>query len=1287
MPEPTRTQHQTELDQLQLQVKKLQKAEKERERAEKINRVLFAISNAVNTTENLNDLFENIHIILSQIIDVTNFHISLYDKRRDALIFAYIVDTVDITENYMEILNISDPNSPSHTSEVIRTGKPVITTKKQFLANLKQRNQKPLFSISEIWLGVPLKIKNEVIGAIAVHSFTDPNLYDESDIDILLSVSDQVAIAIDRKRKEDARKVSEKKYRDLVENIDDIIFSTNTNGAFTYISPAVEMITGYCREEITGGMNNNANKSNKMRNGNPWFRSFHHHHSATHTFYEDIIHPDDKQEVIDTVHKAYQNSTKFSKEYRIIQKGGRENWVLEKGQIFENENNEKYLEGIIFDIHERKRSDLVNETLFRISNAVNTTFNLDELYISIHTILNSIIDLSSFFIAMYDKQKDMISFPYYIDKVDKEIFENMRNIENISNSSSLTAKVIKNGKPLIIKKNERLMLAVTEAKKPIGTPAEIWIGIPLKVKSETIGVMVAQSYTDPNLYTKKDIALLHSVSDQVAIAIDRKQAEEALRKSIENANHLAKKAKSATISKSEFLANMSHEIRTPMNAIIGFTDLAIQTEFTNKQHEYLSLIKNSSSTLLGIINDILDFSKIEAGKLNLDHMAFDLYEVMDSLSDMFANTVAEKNIEMIVSVTSDIPSSLIGDPMRLKQILINLTNNAIKFTKNGDVIVSVALSEKQIDKITLEFSIEDTGIGISKEDIDTLFESFVQADTSTTRQYGGTGLGLSISKHLIEMMGGNIHVESVLGKGSKFGFNVNLGFTTDKLKYSNLIFDHLSGTRILVVDDSKASRHILDKILSSFSFTVKTVDSGKNALIELNNSMITKPYDLILMDWRMPELDGIETTKKIKKNASFGNTPIIMMTAYHNDEIMEMSEKCGVNAYLTKPIKQSILLDTIVDILSKKSTASLLKIPPSHKNIAYKIQLNGLRILLVEDNYINQQVVLEILKPSKAAVDTADDGFQAVTAIKNGKYDIVLMDIQMPVMDGYEATDMIRNKLKRKDLPIIAMTAHAMKGDREKCIHAGMDDYISKPIDTFKLFEALSRLTNRKFTTKNILVTTGKDREYDNNIPKNLPGINIKSCLDRLGGNWTVLKKLICDFNEQYSDTTIKIKEFTAKEDFESTLNLVHTIKGIAGNFSADELYKVSSEFGSVIKENKPDDLNRLIDRFDSAISKVLKAADIIVSYQSESDSRVSLNLPEIKTLMRQLNTLLSKNDVESENCLNHLKPFLIDSGLKNDAEQLEGFISFFEFDSANMILSAIAAKLNISMDENRNGN
>jgi len=254
-----------------------------------------------------------------------------------------------------------------------------------------------------------------------------------------------------------------------------------------------------------------------------------------------------------------------------------------------------------------------------------------------------------------------------------------------------------------------------------------------------------------------------------------------------------------------------------------------------------------------------------------------------------------------------------------------------------------------------------------------------------------------------------------------------------------------------------------------------------------------------------------------------------------------------------------------------------------------------------------------------------------------------------------------------------------------------MDDYISKPINTLKLFEALSRLTNRKFTTKNILFTTGKDKEYDNdiinNIPKNLPGINIKSCLDRLGGNWKVFKKLICDFNEQYSDTTIKIKEFAAKEDFKSILNLVHTIKGIAGNFSADELYKASIEFEGAIKENKSDDLNRLIDRFDSAICRIFEAADIIVTYKPEPDSRVHSDFSEIKTLMRKLNNLLTNNDVESENCFNRLKPFFIDSGLKNDAEQLEGFISFFEFDSANIILSAIAAKLYISMDENWNGN
>ena len=491
-------------------------------------------------------------------------------------------------------------------------------------------------------------------------------------------------------------------------------------------------------------------------------------------------------------------------------------------------------------------------------------------------------------------------------------------------------------------------------------------------------------------------------------------------------------AEAANVAKSSFLANMSHEIRTPMTAVIGFTDLALRTRLDAKQQDYLVKIKASAMGLLGIINDILDFSKIEAGKLDLESIDFDLRDVLDNVSTVAALRAADKGIELVISVDPEVPPMLIGDSLRLGQVLHNLVSNAIKFTERGEVVVAIRLEERQAGNVALQISVTDTGIGMDAETRARLFRPFTQADSSTTRRFGGTGLGLTISRHLVQMMGGEIALESAPGVGSTFSFAIRQGISSqadDRTKPSPAMF---AGLRVLVVDDSAASREILTKTLDHWSVAVDTAASGAKAVAAAERAAAAgRPYDLMLIDWRMPGLDGIATAKAIKKGAATAESlAVVMFTAYGRDELMGEARGAGIDAYLAKPVSASTLLDTMYAALGrnavKPSPKRSLTAQGTHATLA------GARVLVVDDSPFNRQVESELLTGIGVIVELAENGREAVAkALRPGAaYDAVLMDVQMPEMDGLEATRQIRHQLSAESLPIIALTAHALEEEK-----------------------------------------------------------------------------------------------------------------------------------------------------------------------------------------------------------------------------------------------------------------
>jgi CheY-like chemotaxis protein len=508
---------------------------------------------------------------------------------------------------------------------------------------------------------------------------------------------------------------------------------------------------------------------------------------------------------------------------------------------------------------------------------------------------------------------------------------------------------------------------------------------------------------------------------------------------------------------------MSHEIRTPMNAIIGMAHLALKTDLTPKQYDYLKKVDISAKSLLGIINDILDFSKIEAGKLDMESVDFQLEDTLDNISTLVGIKTQEKGLELLFKTDPSVPTALVGDPLRLGQILINLSNNAVKFTDTGEIVISTELVQKDDTQVTLKFSVQDTGIGMTSEQAAKLFQPFMQADSSTTRKYGGTGLGLTISKRLAEMMGGEIWVESEPGGGSTFIFTANFGLGKERAKKRFTLPQDLRGMKVLVVDDNATSRDILQGMLESFSFEVTLAASAQEGLTELEKASESQSFKLVIMDWKMPGMDGIEASKHIKYHKSLSKIPVIVMvTAYGREDIMKQAEAVGLEGFLLKPASPSILFDAIMQAFGE-AVPELSRVAQRKEQEAEALKhIQGAQVLLVEDNEINQQVAKEILEGAilegaGLKVALTNNGQEAVNAVKENEYDAVLMDVQMPVMDGYTATRQIRKDKRFKELPIIAMTAHAMTGDEDKSLQSGMNGHVTKPIDPDQLFSTLQK--------------------------------------------------------------------------------------------------------------------------------------------------------------------------------------------------------------------------------------
>lgn len=655
-----------------------------------------------------------------------------------------------------------------------------------------------------------------------------------------------------------------------------------------------------------------------------------------------------------------------------------------------------------------------------------------------------------------------------------------------------------------------------------------------------------------------------------------------------------REAEEAARAKSMFLANMSHEIRTPMNAIIGMAYLAMRTDLTPRQLDYVSKIHNAGTSLLAVINDILDFSKIEADKLELEAVDFHLDDVLDDVTALVAQKASDKGLEFLFDCSTEVPQGLVGDPLRLGQVLTNLVGNAIKFTERGQILVTIRRVERIGDKVELQIEVSDSGIGMNPEQMARLFQPFTQADGSMTRRHGGTGLGLTISKRLVELMGGTIRADSLPGRGSRFTFNAWFGISGAERVRKKTLPESLHGLRALVVDDNASARDVLAEQLRGLGFVTVSVDGGAMAIQAVDQARFDHPFDLVLVDWLMPDVNGVETVKRIRAGSHAPRT--IMVTAFGRDEVRAQAEAVGVDAFLVKPVSQSSLLDAILSVFGPQagmptSTAEPAPYQPT-------TSLDGIRVLLAEDNEINQQIAIELLESVGITVTLASDGIEVLEKLAThgpAAYDAVLMDVQMPLLDGIEATRRVRDDRRFARLPIIAMTAHALAEERERCLRVGMNDHLAKPIDPATLFQTLERWIPLRRAPSLPRRKPAPTRETGA-LPE-IAGLDQAAGLERTGHNRDLYLRMLRLFCDKEADCPRRIAGALTENDFDTAARLAHSVKGASGSIGMTQVFDAALALESAIRardgiEAALFDFERQLNDVCGALDKALQAVE-----------------------------------------------------------------------------------------------
>ncbi|HQI81744.1 MAG TPA: PAS domain S-box protein, partial [Deltaproteobacteria bacterium] len=930
----------------------------------------------------------------------------------------------------------------------------------------------------------------------------------------------------ERKYAQDALKKSEELYRQLVENAGDVIFETDAGGIIRFVNPAGEKLTGWRNEEFVG------------------------------RHYLDFIRPELHGEISRRLGRQFvKKIPSIYHEIPIITKDGTEVWIGQTVRLLMDQDTVTGFHVIARDVTERRRAE---DALRESEERLHAVFDHVQAGIVLidpttHTVVSANRLAAEMCGTSPEAMQGRVCHGYICPASlgqcpFTDLGEKTDNAErSLLRGDGTQVPVLKTVIAVSIGGREYLL--------------ESFIDITARKRAETALMQINQELENTN-------ALLEQAN--------------------RHSNEMTVKAEMASSAKSLFLANMSHEIRTPMNGIIGMTELLLNTDLSPKQAQYAEVIRKSGDSLITLINDILDFSKIEADKIELEDIDFDLRLMLEDLTELLSIRASEKGIELSFIIDPDVPTSLHGDPGRIRQIIMNLAGNAVKFTHAGEVNIHASLADESAEWVMLRFSIRDTGIGIPEDKIGILFSAFTQVDASSTRKYGGTGLGLAISKRLTEMMGGTIAAESTEGKGSTFTFTVRLKKQQGVAQSGLVHVAGLTGRRVLIVDDNETNRKVLSLLCDTWGVRHEEASDGECALDALRKAFQEHdPFDVAILDAVMIDMQGDELGRSIKEDPGIAGTPLVMISSLAQRGEASRLKEAGFDAYLTKPVRQAHLFDCLTAVLGLHERPLDAGVKPFiTRHTISESRRRAWRILLVEDNLTNQMVALGLLENLGYQADVVDNGHDALKALGRTPYDLVLMDCQMPGMDGFETTAMIRDagsEVLNHQVPVIAMTAHAMKDDRDRCISAGMDDFLPKPIRSSELSETLRKWFSRLEPTMTRWAAD-QPEEYrvsgvDHDRPEvaSPPVFDMGGLLERLCGDEDLARTVVRAFLEDLPKTVSRLKESLARSDAGGIALNAHTIKGAAGNAGGEALRDVSSRMETAARKGSVDSAQSLM--------------------------------------------------------------------------------------------------------------